>query len=406
MRATARISGPDHRHEREADRAAHAACRWMRGSQPGRVAVPPSTGAVVDRLAGWFGHDFSQVRVHAGGAAGRAATALGARAYTTGAEIVLGSAAAAPGTEAGQRLLAHELTHVVQQRGGAPATGPRQASISAAPAGAVQGQFVTPHAAGGGWGGVMERDRQRVLRQMRARRFLHFFHGTSWEVARTIPGQVRPAGGGDFAAGFYTHHDRDNARAKQRAKIWGMRIARGRKEPYAGVLDFTVPAGDFGGLLGRGRSLDFRLTRRDQPDYADRQRRWLDFVTSHGREATPTFDARRDVWRHERRDPQPHLGFNVVRGPFYQGVPGRADTEPPREDFDPYAEGRELPQQVVFANAGIDLLNSSRVRTRLEQYDANTGDRIDPPRQTPAGPLAHTPATIPPLVPPTEPLEL
>ena len=66
-----------------------------------------------------FGHDFGEVRLHAGeqAAAGLAA-ALGARAYTVGKDIVLGVRAERPETDAGKRLLAHELTHVVQQRGG------------------------------------------------------------------------------------------------------------------------------------------------------------------------------------------------------------------------------------------------------------------------------------------------
>ena len=63
-----------------------------------------------------FGHDFSQVRVHTGSEASHAAGAIRARAYTFGHEIVFGAGQYAPATEAGERLLAHELTHVVQQR--------------------------------------------------------------------------------------------------------------------------------------------------------------------------------------------------------------------------------------------------------------------------------------------------
>jgi hypothetical protein len=64
-----------------------------------------------------FGHDFSQVRVHLGAAAEQSARAVNALAYTVGHNIVFGADRFAPGTHKGQRLLAHELTHVVQQSG-------------------------------------------------------------------------------------------------------------------------------------------------------------------------------------------------------------------------------------------------------------------------------------------------
>jgi len=67
-----------------------------------------------------FGYDFSTVRVHAGSDAAEAAQGIQARAYTIGRDIVFGSDEYAPATLEGRRLLAHELTHVVQQRGGAP----------------------------------------------------------------------------------------------------------------------------------------------------------------------------------------------------------------------------------------------------------------------------------------------
>jgi len=67
-----------------------------------------------------FGHDFSQVRVHADGEAANAARAVQARAYTIGRDIVFGDRQYQPTTRDGKRLLAHELTHVVQQRYGAP----------------------------------------------------------------------------------------------------------------------------------------------------------------------------------------------------------------------------------------------------------------------------------------------
>ncbi len=62
-----------------------------------------------------FGRDFSRVRVHVGAAAEQSARELNARAYTTGSDIVFGRGQCAPTTNDGRRLLAHELTHVIQQ---------------------------------------------------------------------------------------------------------------------------------------------------------------------------------------------------------------------------------------------------------------------------------------------------
>jgi Domain of unknown function (DUF4157) len=62
-----------------------------------------------------FGHDFSRVRVHTDAAAGRSARDVNANAYTVGDNIVFGAGRFVPGTHEGRRLIAHELTHVVQQ---------------------------------------------------------------------------------------------------------------------------------------------------------------------------------------------------------------------------------------------------------------------------------------------------
>lgn len=62
-----------------------------------------------------FGHDFSQVRVHTDEKAARSARVVNALAYTVGQSVVFGDGQYAPHSNSGQRLLAHELTHVVQQ---------------------------------------------------------------------------------------------------------------------------------------------------------------------------------------------------------------------------------------------------------------------------------------------------
>lgn len=62
-----------------------------------------------------FGHDFSKVRVHSSAASAQSARDVNAHAYTVGHNIVFGAGRFSSATLAGKRLLAHELTHVVQQ---------------------------------------------------------------------------------------------------------------------------------------------------------------------------------------------------------------------------------------------------------------------------------------------------
>jgi peptidoglycan hydrolase-like protein with peptidoglycan-binding domain len=62
-----------------------------------------------------FGHDFSQVQVHTDAKAAESARAVNARAYTVGEKVVFGAGQFMPTAYIGQRLLAHELTHVMQQ---------------------------------------------------------------------------------------------------------------------------------------------------------------------------------------------------------------------------------------------------------------------------------------------------
>jgi hypothetical protein len=62
-----------------------------------------------------FGFDFGKVRIHNDESAHEAARSINARAFTTGRNIVFGKGQYAPDSDSGRRLLAHELTHVVQQ---------------------------------------------------------------------------------------------------------------------------------------------------------------------------------------------------------------------------------------------------------------------------------------------------
>jgi Domain of unknown function (DUF4157) len=64
-----------------------------------------------------FGYDFSRVRVHSDAVAAQSARDVRADAFTVGNDVVFGAGKFAPGTQDGRRLIAHELTHVVQQTG-------------------------------------------------------------------------------------------------------------------------------------------------------------------------------------------------------------------------------------------------------------------------------------------------
>jgi hypothetical protein len=64
-----------------------------------------------------FGADFSQVRVHTDSNAADSAKSVNAQAYTVGRDIVFGNDKYFPGSPDGKKLLAHELTHIIQQNG-------------------------------------------------------------------------------------------------------------------------------------------------------------------------------------------------------------------------------------------------------------------------------------------------
>lgn len=87
-------------------------------ASPGR----PLDASTREFFAARFGHDFSNVRVHDDAAAAASARGVQALAYTVGHDVVFGAGQYSPGTSAGRHLLAHELTHVIQQRGRSTAT--------------------------------------------------------------------------------------------------------------------------------------------------------------------------------------------------------------------------------------------------------------------------------------------
>ncbi len=120
-----------------------AACREKRlrrhGSAAGPAVAPPIVHEALDAPGGTLdvttrsffeqrlGLDLDSVRIHTDTRAAESAEAVGALAYTVGNDVVFGAGRWAPQTTAGHQLLAHELTHVAQQR-----------SLSTAAAGALE----------------------------------------------------------------------------------------------------------------------------------------------------------------------------------------------------------------------------------------------------------------------------
>ena len=95
-----------------------------------------------------FGYDFSRVRVHTDEKARESAREVGASAYTAGRDVVFGTKQYDPRTSVGRHLLAHELTHVVQQARGGTSSQPDQRADAAADS-ILQGEAVSPTLLGG-----------------------------------------------------------------------------------------------------------------------------------------------------------------------------------------------------------------------------------------------------------------
>ena len=92
-----------------------------KGADPDDFRGQLNAGESIDhetrsRMERAFGHDFSQVRVHADAGAARLSRDLNARAFTIGSDVAFGAGEYRPGTLVGDALLAHELAHVIQQR--------------------------------------------------------------------------------------------------------------------------------------------------------------------------------------------------------------------------------------------------------------------------------------------------
>lgn len=147
--STLPVSRPGDRFEQEADRVADAVVRGESSLEAGGSSAVATlqragdgpTGAAIDtaqiapvlrsgghplaeatrsQMEERLGFDFSGVRVHTDAQAAHSARAVNARAYTIGSDVVFGAGEYAPRSREGQRLIAHELTHVRQQASAPP----------------------------------------------------------------------------------------------------------------------------------------------------------------------------------------------------------------------------------------------------------------------------------------------
>jgi len=156
VQAKLAIGEPDDRYEREADRAAKQVVQQVNGPQSRQLqqqqtilkrkpmlqhqgdgvpmAAAPELESAIARSRGtgqplsdrirepmekaFGGVDFSRVKVHTDGTSDRLNQSMQAKAFTTGQDVFFRQGAYNPGSQGGQELLAHELTHVVQQNAG------------------------------------------------------------------------------------------------------------------------------------------------------------------------------------------------------------------------------------------------------------------------------------------------
>ena len=143
MSESLELGAADNSLEHQADEVANRVMRMPAGASPVGF-VPAASGTTTGRLPSAlsaqiyrearggeqldqaarqffeprFGYDLSAVRLHRGAAAASLADALGAHAFTVGSHVFFNSGAYQPQLDPGRRMLAHELTHVVQQESG------------------------------------------------------------------------------------------------------------------------------------------------------------------------------------------------------------------------------------------------------------------------------------------------
>jgi len=122
----------------------------------GRGSGSPLDESVRAPMESSFGQDFSDVRVHTDGQASKSAESVGANAYTVGNDIVFRSGHFDAASPTGQRTIAHELSHVVQQRSGPVDPGDKFERAADATADQVVSGASAPAAASAGGGTAVQ----------------------------------------------------------------------------------------------------------------------------------------------------------------------------------------------------------------------------------------------------------
>jgi len=227
--------------------AVHAKISALRG---GGQPLPASTRAFFEPR---FGCDFSRVRVHADDRAAETAHALNARAFTVGHDVVFGRGQYAQGTVDGGRLLAHELTHVLQQEKGlSPGSLPPSRKVMRVPETAepqtpslpnwsspVRGSVVI----GQGWGA------RRGYRREKGKEGVH--HGIDIMVPEGTP--VLAIGNG-LVTFVYEWTPGGNTARDRAGNFVQIRHANGFKSEYMHLSEISVTKGQRvtgGDVIGR-----------------------------------------------------------------------------------------------------------------------------------------------------------
>lgn len=199
-------------------------------SQAAAVASRPGTPLAGDMRSFFesrMGKDFRDVRIHTGVEADRAARSVVAQAFTIGSDIVFRSGEYRPGTREGRRLLAHELTHVIQQ-GAAP---PLQT-----PAPAQKTSTSSPRAGRT----VVQRTPQEVIqRQFTARCTRHLAQTRTGSVCEAPPSARR------VGTAVHSHLQKLFKRGGGRNRYTEVMVPYGGKAP-CGVFDPSEPVGSIG----------------------------------------------------------------------------------------------------------------------------------------------------------------
>ena len=184
---------------------------------PGR----PLESGLREEMEHRFGYDFSRVRVHTGPAAAQSARDINAHAYTVGGSIVFG-AEFTPGTHEGRRLLAHELTHVVQQSG-TPANVVRRSNGFEDEPTLVEGSNPHRRDPNVGWRGHVERGGEKIPGNI-----------ASGEIVEKPPGPTSGGGGGGGSTAKAAQTEGKVARAAKVTRALSSAVA---ELPKVGALN-------------------------------------------------------------------------------------------------------------------------------------------------------------------------